>query len=367
MSATEVAQAVGINLATVHRFLLTLESEGAIARTQNGRFHLGHSLADLGGRVEGDVLLIDAAQPHLEALAAEFRETVHCTARSGNKAVNVARALPDRSLFISQVVGEPFPLHSTAAGKVFLAAMSPGRRTSFMAKLELTCFTAHTITDPEKLGNDLDIVARQGFATENEEREEGVRSVAVPIHNGKGVVIAAIALSAPASRLNDDVLRCVREAIQKRVIQIERSLFTESRTFSARAQPLGNYPHLKRAEDFIFISGTTARRPDNSFEGAAVAEDGSVTIDFHRQTEFIFESISDMLESVGASLSDLVEVQAFLIDISGYSAFNEVYSRFFTASGPARATVGVNQLTHPHQGLMVRAVAFHKLTAPSTD
>jgi 2-aminomuconate deaminase len=363
MTATEVAQSVGINLPTVHRFLLTLEEEGVVTRTQGGRFNLGHALAELGGRVEGDVLLIDAARPHLDALAAEFREAVHCATRSGNQAANAAVALPDRSLVTSQPVGAPFPLHCTAVGKVFLANMSPSHRQDFLENSELRRFTAKTITDPRALDRELESVLEKGYAVEEEEWEEGLRSVAVPLHSGKGKVVAAIALSAPISRFSDEVLAHASQELKSRVAQMERSLFTETRTFSSKARPRGNFPHLKRVENFIYISGTSARRPDDTFEGASESEDGTVTIDIRKQAQYVFESMADMLKNVGASLSDLVEVQAFLLDMADYEAFNEVYARFFSPDGPARTTVAVRQLPHRHQGLMIRAVAYRPRAA----
>ena len=358
LNATEIAKAVGSNLATVHRFLLTLESEGAVARGHKGSFHLGPALANLGAQVEGDVLLVNAAQPHLEALAEEFREAVHCVARSGDQAINAAVARPDRSLVISHPVGERFPLHCTSAGKLFVAAMSEGHRRLFLDNADLDGFTPATITDPAALDAELDRIARQGYSIDNEEWEEGLRSIALPLHNMRGQVVAAIALSAPSSRLGDAQLEKVRAAIEARVIQIERSLSVESRVFPARAKPRGNFPHLKRVADFLFISGTSARRPDDSFEGAAVSDDGSVTIDIERQTRFIFDAIRDMLATAGATLADIVDIQAHLLDMADYETFNRVYAEYFSLEGPARNTVAVKELPHPHQGLMITAIAF---------
>jgi 2-aminomuconate deaminase len=357
MTATELAHAVGSNVATVHRFLLTLESEGAVSRSQNGRFHLGHALADLGGRVEGDALLIDAVQPRLDALAGEFREAVHCVARSGNQAINAARAIPDRSLVISQPIGEPFPLHCTAAGKIFLASMSPANRRSFLAKLNLQRFTDATIIEPEALERELTQVSRQGYAVDEQEWEEGLVSIAAPLHNAKGAVVAAVALSAPVSRLTEKLRARALEAIRATIGDVERSLFTQSRIFPSRARPRGSFPHLKRVGDFLFVSGTSARRPDDSFEGVTV-DRGQISIDIRKQAGFVFEAIRDMLQSVGSGLEDLVDVQAFLLDMADYPAFNQVYAQFFPPDGPTRTTVAVRELPHPHQGLMVRAVAF---------
>ncbi|AJR26126.1 2-aminomuconate deaminase [Sphingobium sp. 22B] len=132
----------------------------------------------------------------------------------------------------------------------------------------------------------------------------------------------------------------------------------ESRVFPSRAKPRGNFPHLKRVADFLFISGTSARRPDDSFEGATVGEDGKVVIDIERQARFIFDAIRDMLATAGASLADIVDIQVHLLDMADYETFNRVYADYFGFEGPARNTVAVKELPHPHQGIMITAIAF---------
>jgi 2-aminomuconate deaminase len=358
MTATELARAVSGNLATIHRFLVTLEGEGAVARGRDGGFHLGPALADLGGRVEGDTLLVNAAQAHLEALAEEFREAVHCVVRSGSQAINAAVAKPDRSLLIAHTVGEPFPLHCTSAGKLFLATMSESRRGAFLASATLERFTPATFTHPVALERELKKVREDKFAVDNEEWEEGLRSLAVPLHNARGQVVAAIEISAPISRFDDDKLAAARIAIDARIELIERSMAVESKTFFSKAKPRGNYPHLKRVGDFIFLSGTSARRPDDSFEGAAVDTSGAVTIDIAKQARYTLDKIADMLNAVGASLADVVDMQVHLTDIADYDAFNAVYAGYFGADGPTRSTVAVKQLPHPHQALMLTAVVY---------
>src|SRR5688572_27890522 len=125
MTATDVAQSLGTNLATVHRFLVTLEDVGAVARGPEGRFHLGLTLANLGNKVESHKLLVGHVQDHLDALTAEFREVAHCAVRNGDIAVNIARAQPARSLVMGLTSGDATPLHCSAVGKVLLAALDP--------------------------------------------------------------------------------------------------------------------------------------------------------------------------------------------------------------------------------------------------
>jgi 2-aminomuconate deaminase len=332
-----------------------------VSRTQQGKFQLGMALADLGDKVEGNRLLVDAVRPHLAAIAAEFREVAHCAVRSASQALNIAQSLPDRSLLIGQSIGETYPLHCTSVGKILLAALPAGTRDRFVDSLPLERFTESTITDPGVLRRALIEIERQGYAIDDEEWEHGLRSVAMPLRNGKGKTIAAIALSAPASRLDDAMLDRARRDIAARVQQLEHGLFIESRVFPQKARPRGSFPHLKRVDDFIFVSGTSARRPDDTFEGIRIDADGKVTIDIRRQTRAVFENIRDMLAGMGADLNDLVEVQAYLIEMKDYDAFNEAYSEFFSFEGPTRTTVGVHELPHPHQGLMVRAIAYKPL------
>jgi 2-aminomuconate deaminase len=361
LTATEVARHIGASVATVHRFLLTLEEIGAVTRTAQGRFCLGIRLAELGGRVEQNKLLVEAAQPHLDAMSAKFREVAHIAVRNGKTAAYVTRSLPDRPMRIG-IDGGTVPLHCSAVGKVLLAGLQLAARRELIQRLELHRFTDRTLCDATALLAHLDIVARQGFAVDEGEWEDGVRCIAVPLLDPHHGVAAAVAISAPASRLDDATLAACRTALLATADRIHRALFMRSKVLPDKARPRGTFPHLKRVGDFIFISGTSARRPDESFEGAIIQPDGRVSLDIRRQTRIVFANIRDMLESVGASLADLAEVQAYLIDMADYAGFNEAYAEFFDFDGPTRSTVAVRQLPHPHQALMVRAVAFKPLS-----
>ncbi len=358
MTATEVAQTLRSNVATVHRFLVTLEEIGAVSRTSQGRFQLGLMLTNLGDKVESNKVLIEHVQSHLNELAAEFREVAHCAVRNGVSAVNVAQALPDRSLVIGHVTGDSLPLHCSAVGKTLLAGLAPEPRGRLIQHLDLERFTPHTVTSRAELLAQLREIAGSGLSTDDEEWEEGLRSVAVPVTDGRGHTVAALALSAPASRLDDARLERVAAALRARADRLEHSLYTESKVFPQKARPRGPFPHLKRVDDFIFISGTSARRPDDTFEGVRENADGSLSFDIRRQTRVVFENIRDMLAGVDASLESLVDVQAYLVDMGDYDAFNAAYAEFFGFDGPTRTTVSVSGLPHPHQRLMVRGVAY---------
>jgi 2-aminomuconate deaminase len=134
-----------------------------------------------------------------------------------------------------------------------------------------------------------------------------------------------------------------------------------SHTLAGRAKPLGRYPHVKRAGDFLFVSGTSSRRADNSVAGAAVDATGQLTTDIRAQTRGVFENIAAILAEVGASLADAVDVTTYLLDMRDFAGYNDVYGEFFDANGPARTTVAVRELPHPHLIIEVRLVAYRPL------
>lgn len=131
-----------------------------------------------------------------------------------------------------------------------------------------------------------------------------------------------------------------------------------SKMVAGKARPRGRFPHIRRAGDFLFVSGTSARRADNSIEGADVDELGTTQLDIRRQTRATIVNIRDILESMNAGLRDVVEVTVFLVNMNDFAGYNEIYGEFFDHTGPARTTVAVHQLPHPHLLIEMKAVAF---------
>ena len=127
---------------------------------------------------------------------------------------------------------------------------------------------------------------------------------------------------------------------------------------AGKAAPRGRFPHVKRAGDFLFVSGTSSRRPDNSFVGVEVDALGVTQLDIRAQTRAVIENIRDILASEGASLADLVEAQAFLVNMNDFGGYNAVWGEFFDYDGPTRTTVAVHQLPHPHLLIEIKATAY---------
>jgi len=121
--------------------------------------------------------------------------------------------------------------------------------------------------------------------------------------------------------------------------------------------PRGRFPQAKVVGDVVYVSGTSARRPDNSIAGASVDELGTATLDIREQTRAVIENVRDILASVGASLADLVQVTTYLVSMNDFGGYNDVYGSYFSEDGPTRTTVAVHQLPHPHLLIEMQAVA----------
>ncbi|MFB7916307.1 RidA family protein [Streptomyces sp. NPDC056061] len=138
-----------------------------------------------------------------------------------------------------------------------------------------------------------------------------------------------------------------------------------SRVIEGKATPRGRFPHVKVVGDLVFVSGTSSRRPDNTFVGVEADEFGTTTLDIRAQTRAVIENIRDILAEVGAELCDVAQITAYLVSMNDFGGYNEVYGEFFDERGPTRTTVAVHQLPHPHLLIEIQAVAH--LPRPRTS
>lgn len=132
---------------------------------------------------------------------------------------------------------------------------------------------------------------------------------------------------------------------------------------SKKVTPRGAYPHTKRVGDFIFVSGTSSRRANNTIAGAeAVDNMGTKKIDVAIQTREVLKNIAENLENEGADLEDIVDVTSFLVNMNDFAAYNTAYAEFFNSeNGPTRTTVAVHQLPNPDLAIEIKVIAYKKL------
>ena len=132
----------------------------------------------------------------------------------------------------------------------------------------------------------------------------------------------------------------------------------KSEVIEGKAKPRGKYPHYKRVGDYIYVSGTSSRKSDNTFEGVEVDEMGTTNLDIRAQTRAVLNNIDSTLKAAGSSLKDVVDLTSFLVNMNDFGGYNEAYAEFFDYDGPARTTVAVHQLPHPHLLIEIKAMAY---------
>jgi len=132
---------------------------------------------------------------------------------------------------------------------------------------------------------------------------------------------------------------------------------------NGKVTPRGAYPHVKRAGNFIFVSGTSSRRPDNSIAGVDfIDEMGTKFLNIEVQTREVLNNIDGNLKKIGASLKDVIDVSTFLVNMNDFAGYNKAYAEFFDKeTGPTRTTVAVHQLPHPDLVVEIKVTAYKPL------
>lgn len=200
---SEVAGRTGLTRATSRRLLLTLLDLGYV--DQNGRaFSLTPKVLDLGYSFLSSFHVVEVAQPSMERLVDAVHESSSMSVLDGAEIVYVARVPTTRIMTIALALGSRLPAYPTSMGRVLLSGLSDEDLKEYISRTKFEKLTPNTITDPRRLRSILSKVRSDGFALVDQELEEGVRSIAAPIRNSRGEVIAAMNVSGHASRVDVD-------------------------------------------------------------------------------------------------------------------------------------------------------------------
>jgi IclR family transcriptional regulator, pca regulon regulatory protein len=206
IASADVARATGLTRAAARRFLLTLERIGYV-RSDGRLYALTPRVLELGYAYLSSLTLPELAQPHLQTLVERVQESSSVSLLDGEEIVYVARAATRRIMTVAISVGTRFPAYATSMGRVLLAGLDERELVAFFEHADLKPLTAGTLTQERALRSELDRVRRQGWALVDQELEQGLRSVAAPIHDGGGRTIAAVNVSAHASRTTLEEVR----------------------------------------------------------------------------------------------------------------------------------------------------------------
>lgn len=202
----EVTEATGLSRPTARRILLTLQGLGYV-RCEGRRFFLTPKVLSLGYAYLSSLSLTDVAHPHMEHLVEQTRESSSMATLDDTEIVYIARVPTRRIMSIMLAVGSRLPAYATSMGRVLLAGLSPPELDQYFARADLRPLTPQTVTSEHALGRILDDVRDHGWALVDQELEEGVRSIAAPVRDASGRVVAGLNSSSHAGRVSIETLR----------------------------------------------------------------------------------------------------------------------------------------------------------------
>lgn len=204
-SITEVSAASGLDRATARRCLLTLAHQG-YADYDGKFFTLTPRVLRLGTACLATMPLPQLVQPLLDALSEQLGESSSVSILDGTDIVYVARAAQKKVMSIALMPGSRLPAYCTSMGRVLLAALPGDQARALLSALPLPARTPHTLTDPEAILSELGRVKNQGYALIDQEVEMGLRSIAVPLFNARGITVAAVNVGVPATQVGAEKL-----------------------------------------------------------------------------------------------------------------------------------------------------------------
>jgi DNA-binding IclR family transcriptional regulator len=214
LGVSELAARLGLAKSTVHRLLSTLALEGLIEKdAASGRYRLGLRLYELGSIVGDHLDLHEVVAGPIDELRNATGETVHVAILDGPEVVYIARRESPHTLRLFGRVGHRNHAHCTSTGKVLLAHLSAGERDAVLAGFDFPAHTRFTITDRDRLETELEAIRTRGWGTNVNESELGVNSVAAPIRDAGGRVVAAISVAGPGPRFTPEVMRRVANEV----------------------------------------------------------------------------------------------------------------------------------------------------------
>jgi DNA-binding IclR family transcriptional regulator len=212
----QIAQYTGLHPSTAHRILAAMAADRLVDRVEPGSYRLGMRLLELGVLVRSRISVRELALPMMRELHAQTGETVSFSVRHDDEIVYVERTSSGRSAMrIVHMIGARAPLHVTAAGKLFLLEEGFGKLRDYAKRTGLAPHTRNSLSGLPALERELERIQRQGWATDNEEFEIGVRCVAAAVRDESGLQIAALSISTPADRMKPSWGALVKEAAER--------------------------------------------------------------------------------------------------------------------------------------------------------
>jgi len=216
LGVTEIGNRISLHKSTVHRILQTLCYRGYVEKEKNNdRYHLGIKIIELGTRFLNDLEIRNVAAPFLARLAKSFDEVVHLVLPDDGEVVYIDKRESSQVVSMRSKVGRRAPMHCTAVGKAILSTLPEDEVRQILKAKGMPRFTPNTITDPEELLKQLREIRKTKISIEEEENEIGIVCIGTPLFDYSGRAIAAISVSAPASRIREKGIARIGEELRR--------------------------------------------------------------------------------------------------------------------------------------------------------
>lgn len=215
---TIISKATGLHKSTVHRLLGTLMNKGYVEKDiENDNYRLGTKILYLASSVLDRMDIRNVSRPYITELSEQTKEVVHLSILDGDEAVYIDKVESSRpnSVRMHSQIGKRVPLYCTAVGKALLSKFGDEKVKELIGKNKFIKFMPNTIDNVEDFIKALEKVNELGYAMDDMEHEEGIRCIAAPIYNRKGMVVAAVSLSGPMFYITEERLPQLREKILK--------------------------------------------------------------------------------------------------------------------------------------------------------
>ncbi len=231
LGVTEIAQRLDLSKAVVHRILASLRRKAYVEVDEaTRRYSLGPAALSLGLSYLQRLDVQALARPVMQSLSDATEETATLSIRSGDHRTYVDQVTPSREVKMTVQLGRPFPLHTGASSKAFLAFLPDDEREAYLHNGDLERLTEHTLTDRRRLREAVNRIREQGYATSTGERQVGASSVAAPIFDHEGHPIAVMSVCGPAERFAGEAAAATELLLAATTSISEKLGYQQSRT-----------------------------------------------------------------------------------------------------------------------------------------
>ena len=221
LGVTTLAARLGLHKSSAHRLIMVLETNRFVEKKgETGRYQLGPRILELGLSALSRLDIYELSRPHLRRLVAETGETAHIGILRDGEITSIANVRSTQALHAPSEVGTRHATHCSALGKAILAFGPTEDLDSFLRDTKLEGFTRNTIVSPSMFIKEIETVRKNGYALDDEEREEGLRCIGAPVKDGTGTVVAAVSVAGPVFRITRSRIASLAEMVMRAAEQI---------------------------------------------------------------------------------------------------------------------------------------------------